>query len=337
MKLWQKLCVVLIVVSLIGFKIIQNSESRAAIQNGNVNEFWYALCGVDVDGSLGDPGWLAGPDAVQGECAYYSIAGSCEDQYYRVRLDDAKKQLPRVVQLIDAQRLKKSLAPIRERAFESWVMTDGSATDVANLVEAMLVARLKHMEETAPERVQYIHESEQVFNAFFEKSKRYWITLSFEFTWLNGVVLLVAYPWLRNSGRVLWSVCLGIAPIVLFIPAYCGYASFVFTSCFPDGGVFYPDVLRWFPRLRPTQIDHWLVPQFPQVFDIFAQQPREIPRMAVTYFEGTWPVGLVAVGLIPAIMLYVVWPTTCTLSQRLRRSHQCSHETTNPTVNDSSK
>ena len=100
MKLWQKLCVVLFVVSLIGFKIIQNSESRAAIQNGSVNEFWYVVCGVDVDGSLGAPGWIAGPNAVRGAWAYYSKLGYCRDMLYRVRLDEAARQLPNVVKLV---------------------------------------------------------------------------------------------------------------------------------------------------------------------------------------------------------------------------------------------
>ncbi len=336
MKLWQKLCVVLFFVSLIGFKIIQNSESRALIQNGNVNEFWYVVCGVDVDGSHGDPGWMAGPDAVRGEWAYYSRLGHCGDMFYRVRLDEAAKQLPRVVQLMDAQRLNKSLSPVRERAFESWSMTDGSATDVANLVEAMLAARLKHMEETEPHRVQYLHRYEQEFDALRERSKQYWMTQLFEFTWLSGVVLLIAYPWLRNSGRRAWSVCLGIAPLVLYFPNLCGYALYTFTSCFPSGGIFYPDVLRWLPCISPTRIDAWLMSRLPPMFDGMAQLQYGNERTTVDG-AGTGPVGLVAVGLIPAILLYVVWPITCTLSQRLRRSHQCSHETINPTVDDSSK
>jgi hypothetical protein len=334
-KRWQKLCVVLFVISLIGFRIIQNSESRAVIQNGSVNEFWYVVCGVDVDGSFGDPGWMAGPDAVRGEWAYYSILGHCGDMFHRVRLDEAAIQLPGVVKLIVTQRLKESLSPVRERAFESWIMTDGSATDVANLVEAMLAARLKHMEETEPDRVQYVHRAERVFDATLERSKRYWMTQLFEFTWLSGVVLLIAYPWLRNSGRLSWSICLGIAPLVLYFPNLCGYALYTFSSCFPDGGIFYPDVVRWLPCISPTRVDVWLNSRFPPMFDWLAQLPHGNERTRVDR-AGTGPVGLVAVGLIPAILLYFVWPNACTMSQRLGRSHQASHETINPSVDDSS-
>ena len=308
MKLWQKLCVVLFVVSLIGFKIIQNSESRAAIQNGKVNEFWYVVCGVDVDGSLGDPGWMAGPNAVRGEWAYYSITGNCGKMCYRIRLDAAAGQLPRVVQLIDAQRLKKSLSAVHERTFESWVMTDGSATDVANLIETMLAARLKHMEDTEPHRVQYLRKYEQEFSALRDRSKRYWMTQLFEFTWLSGVVLLIAYPWLRNSGRLSWSICLGFAPLVLHFPNLCGYSLYTFTSCFPSGGIFYPDVLRWFPCISPTRIDVWLIARLPPMFDWLAQFEYGNERTMIPDGAGPGPVGLVAVGLIPAILLYIVWP-----------------------------
>ena len=198
-------------------------------------------------------------------------------------------------------------------------MTDGSATDVANLIETMLAARVKHMEDTEPHRVQYLRKYEQEFNALRNRSNQYWMTQLFEFTWLSGVVLLIAYPWLRNSGRLSWSVCLGIAPLALYFPNLCGYSLYTFTSCFPSGGIFYPDVLRWFPCISLTRIDAWLIARLPPMFDWLAQFEYGNERTMIPDGAGTGPVGLVEVGLIPAILLYVVWPVICTLSQRLRR------------------
>ncbi len=237
--------------------------------------------------------------------------------YYRVRLSDAAVELPKVVQLLNTKKQAALLTPIHERALQSWAMHEGTSDDVARLVEAMLEARLKHSEETAPERVQYVRRAEQMFDAYLTRSKRYWMTLLFEFVWLSGVVLLVAAPWLRSGGRLLWSVCLGIAPLVLFFPVYCGYGDYTFSSCFPDGGVFYPDVLRQFPVIfSQTQIDSWLVARCPPLFDSFAQNPRGKDMDAFVLFSTPGPVGICLTGLGPAIMLYVLLPVARTLWRR---------------------
>ena len=55
MKLWKRICIVAALIALPGFKILQNSESRAAIRMGKVSEFWnlHALTHFPPPGPVG--------------------------------------------------------------------------------------------------------------------------------------------------------------------------------------------------------------------------------------------------------------------------------------------
>lgn len=309
MKVQKKTCIVVTLIALLALKIFQNSESRAAVRTGKVNEFWYVVCGVDVDGSVHSRGLWAGQLGIRDEWAYYSIVGYCGDMYYRIRLSDAATELPKVVQLVKAKKQDGSLPNFYAIAFESRRSREYSADDVRDSVNTILTAQFQHLQDTSMERVQLDQQAKQIFNDRLERSKRYWVTLLFEFFWLSSVAILILVPWLRSGGRLLWSMCVAFAPLVLFFPIWCGYCDYTFSSCFPDGGVLYPDVVRGFPIFfELSQIDSWLIARCPPLFDSFAQNPNGKDASALLHFPPPGPISLFLTCLVPVFIANAVLP-----------------------------
>ena len=307
MTVWKKMTIVIALIGMLGLKILQNSESRCVIQSGNVNEFWFVACGVDVDGSGRYSGLITELLPATDGWAHYSIYGYCGSRYYRVRLVDAAAQLSRVIPLVNAKRQDGSLPEVISTCFDFRADGQFSGDDAGRFANDVRHAQLQHLKSTAPERVIHYQRSEQLFSDHLERSKRYWLTLLFEFSWLSGVIILTALPWLRNGGPLAWTTCVGGASLLLFCPVWCGYCSYTFTSCFPDGGVFYPDVVRRFPVFfEARQIDSWLIQHCPVLFDAVSQHPISDVDSARRLFPPPGPTGVLLTVVSLLLCAHVV-------------------------------
>ena len=88
---------------------------------------------------------------------------------------------------------------------------------------------------------QYREQSDTAFRERIRRADRVWLTFAFEVSFLAAWLLFVAWP-LFGVARLNWPWRLGLAPFLLFLPYFLGYAPMTFTFG-PSGGFVYPGYL----------------------------------------------------------------------------------------------
>ena len=135
----------------------------------------------------------------------------------------------------------------------------------------------------------------EAFNVRWDRAKRYWLTATFEFVWLAGVIVFAAMPWLRNAGRLGWSIHWGLIPILLYIPWFFGYAQLTFSSLCPAGGIVYPWVISPFGLLPWTEADLAVMKHVPTLLEPLSQLPGS--WFGLLGFSGPGPFGNTGLGV----------------------------------------
>ncbi len=204
--------------------------------------FWFHVTGLDL--GLEDPHNARGSFYQPRDDWFISYVQG--QQLYRVQATDAIAFFPKV-----AERLRNAppgvLGQDVENGFRSWASTgagpDDAAGFLAHVREAHL-ARVKTFSEDLYEELR----TEDDFSERWRRANRYHWNVLFEFFFLAGLILFADWPWLRGCGRVHSAIHIFLLPILFCLPYWLGYAALTFSSA-SSGGILYPTLLSFFPRL----------------------------------------------------------------------------------------
>jgi hypothetical protein len=193
--------------------------------------------------------------------------------------------------------------PDVENGFNEWIKNNPASSNAPDLVARIAEARLDRLKRTIPEWYAPAAGEEKEITEFWERANRYLWNGIFEFTFLAALIVLLAWPWLRNAGPLTWAVCWGLVPFLFFVPFWLGYARHGFTSA-PHRGILYPELVikcrgpdsrgddRW------TSFDATIVRSLPPVLEPLSQFPGPIH---ITGRPEVGPVAALEASLVVAV------------------------------------
>ncbi len=255
------------------------AKVMAPAKDGSPREFWMRACGV-VSYSTYRPrdGWFI-----------YFDQGFHGQFLYRVRRETALAAFADLLPDLEAAAKAGEMHSAVADAYRAWAR---SGRGPEALLEETHAAWLAHWQKEDKEVYTLMLASEQEFSERWRCVKRYWLNILFEFAYLTGLLLFVAWPWLRGKGIWRWALHVGLFPLLLFMPYFLGYALATFTSAGPSGGALYPWLLVWFwPLNFWTELDTAIYQATPLVL-LPVSQPLG-PMLSLT----CWGFGRVAVAV----------------------------------------
>ena len=298
MRLLLKLTVLLLAVSAVGVWILSRLPRAASIQQGTSAAFWNHACDV-FDGPRSDWNAFIYPPR-EGWFLYYDqeIHGA---RVYKVQESVAMVDFPAVVAAMESHPASRNRPYVR-KGFKAWKLADPTKSNAHLLLEEICKARLQRQQRADPESAAYLKNVESEFELRWNRAKRYWLTALFEFGYISGLIGFLAVPWLRNAGRVGWSLHLGFFPFLLLLPWYLGYVPLVYTSAYPAGGIVYPSLvfpLRGFPW---TGVDSFIWQHTPKILEPLTQLRGT--WIALTGMGAFGPVAALATGAIIGVIVF---------------------------------
>lgn len=266
---------------------------------GSSATYWNRLCGV----------WLPAFDR-HNRSEYSSTAlGAIDGVVYwedHFHHGSALYSVPADRVVDDAAAVQRALTeeknthPLRVRCRAA--LPPPSATSASGLT-ALRAFALHPPDEIASEA------DHDALRARLERGHRIWLTLAFEGVYLTAWWLFLGWNLLPLPRLFSWRWQVGLAPFLLFVPHFLGYAPMTFTYG-PSGGFVYPDYLSrlMLPLLVVpcTAADRTVWSALPQPLSWLSQLPGA--PMAASYFACVGPVSSLLSGLaaVAAVSLAVV-------------------------------
>lgn len=221
---------------------------------------------------------------------------------YRVRRSEAIKDYPKVLETIEQSAKLNNASKVLLWANE--IIEQNRSVIEKNPDLFLTLLHEKKIAEIKKNHPYYI-DNEEEFEEQWVKAQRYWLNILFECLFFIGITLFAFWPWLRNKSSLRASIHLGLLPFILFLPFYLGYAPWTLTSAGPSGGILYPWIIFWFPKVNYiTAFDIWLVNSMPNIFEPISQPMG--PMMSVTHFASFCPTACFITGLL---IFMVSWIT----------------------------
>jgi hypothetical protein len=271
------------------------------VEKGDAAEFWMNATQLDVGIQQYRPSMGGVYQPRDGWCIYYS-QGFHGQTLYRVRTEKVATLFPKVV-----ERLEKAPPGVLnqdvEQGYREWVRTGAGPNDVAGFLAKVRDVRLARIQNLDPRRYEYIRTEEDDFDDRWSRIGRYHWNLCFEFLFLSFLIGLVAWPWLRRSGRIRWAIHISVIPILFCLPYWLGYCPYTFTSANSKGGILYPYLLSGW-SLPWTSIDLEIVRSLPQILSPLSQTAG--PMMSLSFSRGPAPIAVAVLGMVAGLSVFVV-------------------------------
>ena len=318
MKQKSKSIVVAILIALINFPLFLYGFGYEPIGTSTSNKFWKYAVGVDVDNNkwASPPNWLVYDygiyPPVEGWFVYY-VQTQHDQALFKVHRQDAEKYFSKVIHLLRKSQRLNTVKSHVSKGFQAWLRESTNLQENGILlIEKIYEARLAEIKENDPDLYQYHLAEAKLFLKRWERAKYYLITLAFEFFYLTGLILFTAWPWLKEAGKISWSIHMGLSPVLLFLPYFLGYPPFLSISA-PTGGFIYPTMVvfsisfliffrNFFIFLSPY--DEIIGRVIPQVLEPLSQIPG--PALSATYIGGIGPVSTLCLGIVTGIVTFIL-------------------------------
>jgi hypothetical protein len=304
-----KLLIVLAANAAIAALVLRNVQSHAPVQRGTPSQFWMVTCGIDIDGKTKQfDGFGGGAYPPQDEWAIYYIQRLHEQLLFRVPLEELVPQLPELTGNLKPKVNDDDTSPFHEHLLANWMQKSSDDDEVRRLITVIREARLVALgAQDKADGEQHDRRAWSIWddNGFLERwqrAQRYWLTVLFEVVWLSLVLWFAAWPWIRNRGRLAWTMHLGLTLPLLFVPLFLGYNRLAFSSSFPGGGIYYPYVVIQFYRLPTIRADQWLLEHAPPIFEPLTQESG--PWAAISEFGRVGPIAISMLGVAISVAIY---------------------------------
>jgi len=224
-----------------------------------------------------------------GICIYY-YQGYHGQFIYGVALQEVEGLLP------DVQRralLECSLLSANERV----LLTAQASVD--RLVMARIARAASEDTSQSLDAADDRRKELEEFEIRWKRIKRYWLNILFEASFLNALLFLIAFPFVRQSSPMWWkAISAGLAFPLLFMPFFLGYCPWTFSSAGPVGGALYPWIIVLFSGCSwgMTPLDGLLIKGSGLPLEPLSQSPG--PMWSVSGMGGMAPTFTLVIGIL---------------------------------------
>jgi hypothetical protein len=275
----------------------------APIKEGNAADFWQAACLWRPDPNVTKWGMFAPRIYPPREGWFiYACSHFHGEDVYRVRAEVALADFPAVVEELEAAPKGALRAPV-EKAYRAWAREHPDRTDAEALLAALNRAEHEHRREHSEWAYEYGLSRERDFDRRWDEAKRWHWNVFGETAFFLALLLLAAWPWLRNARPWRWALHVGLVPMLLLLPYWLGYAWMTYTSVGPSGGALYPWVITPFRGLYWRWIDAPVLRSLPR--PLARCSPGPGPIMSMTFLGGVGPVTILALSAALAAVVYL--------------------------------
>jgi hypothetical protein len=236
----------------------------APVQTGSPEVFWKLASGVDLREKthptggyayFPDDGWAA-----------YSLSHMHGSDLFRVREDEVLSHFESVKSALQAAADRNDDTPY-VRGYNAWQARDRQYLTPARLLNELQRAQRESLAASDANSLTFAVIEEQYFWERWQRLSWYWANFVFEWAFLTGLALLIAWPGIHRLSHFRWAVHAGFFPLLFMSPIYLGYATYSLTSAGPSGGILYPYLLRVTFGGRCNELDRWLLAHTPQVLE----------------------------------------------------------------------
>jgi hypothetical protein len=320
----------LLVLATVAGLVLAASRFRAA-SPGSVADYWEYLCGVQLPGFTGhdEHSYSGGvyPE-VDGRLYYYEQHHHHQELFV-IGPADVLSALPLVRESLDSDHPPNNGA-CTESYRSKCAVYENAAPRRARCRASLMGAELKEVGLADLERLRvsvrderegrYRQRADAAFRERIARARRLWLTLAFEAVYLAAWLSFVAWPLFAPS-RIRWYWRAGLAPFLLFLPYFLGYAPMTFTFG-PSGGFLYPAylLLAALPlQLIPcSAIDRYLGGLLPEALAPLSQVPGS--PAAASYVLCVGPASSLFFGVLLVVsvsLLSLAWSNqeSCRQSQ----------------------
>jgi hypothetical protein len=275
---------------------------------GTSADFWHSLCGVRLDRFMENRRTIfAGVyPRTEGWLIYWE-QGHHSRSLYRLTPALAAADLAEAIEKLDPRDALYIGSPTVD-ACRAWLAA--SASDSAapeRRVLAVTEARISAIVDADTSADKRTLRRFDDFREQWRRGQHVWRNFVFEALFLTAWMAWLAWPVLRGATPKRWALHWGLAPLLLAVPFYLGYAPYAFTFG-PTGGFFYSSMLVL------VMLPVFLLPCTPLDIAILTALPRPLvelsqlsgPAMAMTSITCLGPVSLVAYGLLGGGAIYLL-------------------------------
>jgi len=297
--------------------LVLSAHNFEAASPGVVADYWEYLCGVQVPGFTGHSTYArsGGVYPETDGLLYYYEQHHHEQVLFVVSPEEVLAVLPLAQEHLESERLPDDgvCTATFSRHCEAYkAAAPRRAVCRANLIEPepaqvappdLERIRVRVSDDSNPE---YRQEIDAAFRERVVRAERVWLSFAFEAAYLGAWLLFVAWP-LFASSRIRWYWRAGLAPFLLFLPNFLGYAPMTFTFG-PSGGFVYPGylLLASLPlKLVPcSAADQYLWEVLPPVLAPLSQVPGN--PSAYSYMTCVGPASSLFFGVASVVLVSLV-------------------------------
>jgi hypothetical protein len=266
----------------------------APIHDGDSQHFWRYATGVRLTPEMEEV-WGGDAYFVDDDWAAYDASHLHGSTIYRVPAKEALVDFEKVVAQLERESNERTDNPSIQ-GYLSWRDGEREPKSAQLLLENINAAMRKRYLEASVDVAWLNVAQEQLFWQRWRRARFYWTNHVFDWAYLSALAAFLLWPGIRGKPFYRWSIHLALGPLLLMLPCYLGYASTTFTSCGPNGGVLYPQILIVFRRGWFTSLDRWILSHTPPLLESLTV-PLGFP-IATTGLGMPGPLSAVVAGLV---------------------------------------
>jgi len=276
---------------------------------GSSPEYWEYLCGVQLPPFRGHhPYSRSGGTLPEVENSLYYFAQlHHEEVLYSVPTDQVlgDAEAVRVVLFGEERDLPAScyedgrdLCRVYWNASETREACRGVLQGQRTPISAAELRTFRGAVLSRSKRAQESEAEDRAFLERFRRGRRVWLTLAFEGLYVTAWWAFVAWKLLPLPRPVSWRWQVGVAPLLLFLPYFLGYAPMTF-SFGPSGGFIYPAYLMVASLplhfIPCTRADEVVWNSLPKILSPLSQLPGH--PLAASFMVCVGPVSSLIAGV----------------------------------------
>jgi hypothetical protein len=314
----RKVIVSAVVLAAIVASVLLAARLNPLVREGNSADFWYAACGVCLDGNYmfrrggsmkaypARDGWLV-----------YQPTGYIDSPapVYRIREEEAFKDFPDVVHHLKRADLGDYF---RNLDLSRWQENGPDASQPRIFLQEVRSARLASLKQLSTASSQRHLAQERDVDEYWQRAHNWRpVLVVLEIIYFTALAVFLLWPWWRSAGCLWWCVHLGWLPWLFLLPYWLGYAPMTFSpAANSEEGVLYPALLSSLPRLDWNEVDSLLLLPIPRPLLSLPGNPG--PLFPCPCQNGYGPVAALfwSTALCAAVLLG--WGVTIDLRKRLR-------------------
>jgi len=278
--------------------VIYASSLKVPIPIGEAEDYWKFACGIEVKKFDGHFPYAreTGIFPSQDEWYFYYFQEHHGRHVYKIKKTGLLVEVGEVLSLLDQELTSTIMGETRP----DYVLESNKKRVACLDIKKSVASEPDRFIDVINIEIANKYDN---FDAQWERSKRYWISIIFEVVFLSLWWLFSFHAGVFGKLNKTRRVRIAFSPLLLFFPHFIGYAPYLF-SFGPSGGILYPIFASfmslpfgWLP-FNPVEIS--ILSYVPQPLSYISQVP--FSPLAMSFYGSVSPtVVCVYAGLVLAI------------------------------------